>query len=292
MWRITWALFRAMRPKQWVKNSFCLAPLIFAQRALNLEAVEQALYVFVGFSLVASTVYLLNDIVDRERDRVHPVKRDRPIAAGLISVPVAAAAGGLIGIGAFLLGWRQSFAVGAVLTGYFVMNVGYSFWLKRLVLVDLFVIAIGFVLRVYAGAAAIGVAASQWILTCTLFIALLMAACKRRSEVELQGPESETRRVLSHYSLHYLDLVVAVVAGVTILSYALYTMSPLTVSHLGTENLIYTLPFVAFAVLRYVFLVLEKSQGENPFDLIVQDGAMIVNIVGYVVVTLLLLYVQ
>lgn len=285
------SLIRALRPKQWAKNSFCLAPLIFSQRALDIEAVSEASIVFFAFSFLASAVYLVNDIIDRERDRAHPVKKNRPIASGALSVPMAIIASIVLGIGALTLGMRQSVDVLIVLSTYLVINVGYTFWLKHLVLVDLFIISIGFVLRVMAGAAAIGVSPSHWILTCTLFISLLMAACKRRSEVELQGPESGTRKVLSSYSLKYLDLIIAVVAGGTILSYAIYTLSPQTVDHLETSGLIYTLPFVIFGVFRYIYLVLEQASGESPFELLMRDAAMMINIGGYVIVTILVVYI-
>lgn len=285
------SLIRALRPKQWAKNSFCLAPLIFSQRALDVDAVYEASIVFFAFSFLASAVYLVNDIIDRERDRAHPVKKHRPIASGVLGVPIAIVASIVIGLGGLGLAAQQSLTVVGVLGAYLVLNVGYTFWLKHLVLVDLFVISIGFVLRVMAGAAAIGVSSSHWILTCTLFISLLMAACKRRSEVELQGPESGTRKVLSSYSLKYLDLIIGVVAAGTILSYALYTLNPQTVQHLGTSNLIFTLPFVIFGVFRYIYLVLESARGESPFDLLMRDPTMMINIMGYLFVTILVVYV-
>ncbi len=290
MTSVIFSLIKAMRPKQWVKNSFCFAPLVFSRMALDLDAVREAGIVFLAFSLVASTIYLINDIVDRERDRAHPKKKNRPIASGKIGVPIAIVTALFTGVAAIALGFFQNYMVLGVLSTYLVLNFGYSFWLKHLVIVDLFVIAIGFVLRVMAGAAAIGVTPSAWILTCTLFLSLLLAACKRRAEVEAQGPDAGTRKVLSAYSLQYLDLIIAVVAGGTILSYALYTMSPATVGHLGTANLIYTLPFAMFAVFRYMWLVLQKAQGESPFELLLRDATMLINIASYLVVTFVVVY--
>jgi len=288
---MTLQLVRALRPKQWVKNTFCLAPLVFARQALVLEAVIDAMLVLVAFSLLASAVYLVNDVVDREGDRVHPVKRHRPIASGKVSPAAALVAAIVLGGAAIAIGLSQSSVVALVLGCYLVVNVGYTFVLKRLVLVDLFAIAIGFVLRVIAGAEAIEVTASNWILTCTLFISLFMAASKRRSEVEQQGANSGTRQVLSRYSVRYLDLIITMVGAGAILSYALYTMSPGTVEHLGTPNLIYTLPFVIFAVFRYMYLVSEKAKGESPFELLVGDAPMMLNIVGYGLAVLLIVYV-
>jgi 4-hydroxybenzoate polyprenyltransferase len=288
-------LFRALRPKQWAKNSFCLAPLIFARRATEADSVGESAMVFVAFSLLASAVYLINDVIDRDRDRAHPVKSKRPIASGAVGPSLALVAASVLGAGAMAIAWRLSDLHGSwllvgVLAGYLVLNVGYTFWLKHVVLVDLFTIAIGFVLRVEAGAAAIEVTASRWILTCTFFIALLIAACKRRSEVELQGTERGTRAVLTAYSVSYLDTIITVVAAGAILSYALYAMSPTASENLGTAELIYTLPFVIFAIFRYIYLVRERARGENPFELLVGDAPMIVNLGGYTVVTVVLLY--
>lgn len=285
------ALLRALRPKQWVKNSFCLAPLIFSRQALQLDAVREAGWAVLAFTMVASTIYLINDLRDRESDRVHPVKKNRPIASGALGTKTAVAVALLLGLGSLAVSYLQSWQVLAVIGTYLLLNIGYTFGLKRIVLVDIFVIAIGFVLRVMAGAAAIEVEASQWILTCTLFLALLLAACKRRSEVESQGPDAGTRKVLLRYSLKYLDVIIAIVAGGAILSYALYAMSPVTIEHLGTTNLIYTLPFVVFAVFRYIYLVLERTEGESPFELLVRDGTIWFNIVGYLIVTILVVYI-
>lgn len=288
-------LFRALRPKQWAKNSFCLAPLIFARKAMDNDSIAESALVFVAFSILASAVYLINDIFDRERDRAHPVKCKRPIASGAVSPGFAMVVAVLLGAGAMAIAWNhaarhESFLLVGVLGGYLALNLGYTFWLKHVVLVDLFTIAIGFVLRVEAGAVAIDVTASRWILTCTLFIALLMAACKRRSEVELQGPEKGTRAVLNHYSLPYLDTIITVVAAGAMLSYALYTMSPSASENLGTTDLIYTLPFVIFAIFRYIYLVRERAKGENPFEVLVGDAPMIANLGAYTVVTVYLLY--
>jgi 4-hydroxybenzoate polyprenyltransferase len=285
------ALLRALRPKQWAKNSFCLAPLIFSRQALELDSVFETGWVFLSFSMVASTIYLINDLRDRESDRAHPVKKMRPIASGTVGVGTAVVTAIVLGLGALALGFLQSWPVFAVIATYLVLNTSYTFKLKQIVLVDIFIIAIGFVLRVMAGAAAIEVVASQWILTCTLFLALLLAACKRRAEVEAQGASAGTRMVLSRYSTKYLDVIIAIVAGGAILSYALYAMSPATVEHIGTSDLIFTLPFVVFAVFRYIYLVLEQTQGESPFDLLVRDGTIWFNVVGYLVVTFLIVYV-
>lgn len=274
-----------------MKNAFCLAPLIFSRHALEIESVDEAALVVLAFTALASAVYLINDVIDRESDRAHPVKRNRSIASGALGVGPAIGAAVVIGVGGLGVGLSLSSSVLAVLGTYLLLNVGYAFWLKHLALVDIFVVSIGFVLRVMAGAIAIGVTASAWILTCTFFLSLLLATCKRRSEVELQGPDGGTRKVLSSYSTRYLDLIIGVTAAGAILSYALYTLSPSTVENLRTTNLIYTLPFVVFAIFRYIYLVLEKAQGESPFELLVGDASIMASIFGYVIVTVLALYV-
>ncbi len=288
-------LLVAMRPKQWAKNSFCLAPLIFSRQATNNDSIVEAGLVFIAFSLLASAVYLVNDVIDRERDRAHPVKCKRPIASGKVTPTYAlASAVVLVAVPVYIAVdhslRHETMALVWVLGGYLLLNLGYTFWLKHMVLVDLFAIAIGFVLRVEAGAVGIDVSASRWILTCTLFISLLMAAAKRRSEVELQGPEKGTRAVLSDYSLPYLDIIITIVAAGAALSYALYCMSPAVTERLGTTDLIYSLPFVIFAIFRYIYLVRERAKGENPFELLVGDAPTMVNLGAYTVVTIFLVY--
>jgi 4-hydroxybenzoate polyprenyltransferase len=276
------AAISALRPKQWLKNSFVLAPLLFGKAFLNPEKLILALKAFALFSATASAIYLLNDILDIERDRAHPSKRKRPIASGRLPVPVAAVMG--LGLGGAALGYAlvRLPDFGKVLALYAVINVAYSLGLKHVVILDIFAIAIGFVLRVFGGAVAIDVEPSRWLLTCTIFFSLFLAACKRRGEIALVGDSHATRAVLRSYSIGYVDQIISLSVTGTILSYALYTLDPVTIAKLGTRDLIFTLPLVIYGVLRYLHIVQHHGQGESPTEALLQDRMILLTGAIYV----------
>ena len=262
---------RALRPQQWSKNVFVLAALVFAlgdkTSVLSAAATARSVAAFFAFSLVASSIYLLNDIFDVERDRKHPEKKKRPIAAGEIAIPSAYGLALIclltgLGLGFFLAGGVSTVLV---LGGYTVMNLAYSSWLKHVVLVDAFCIATGFQLRLVTGGLAAGVEISHWAFLCTLFLALFLALSKRRAEMVRVGEGSaETRSSLSAYSAPFLDQIVAVLAACTIIAYTMYTVDPANAEKFGTDHkLIWTVPFVVFGLGRYMALTQEGS-GENP----------------------------
>jgi 4-hydroxybenzoate polyprenyltransferase len=227
--------------------------------------------------------------MDRERDRAHPSKRNRPIASGRLPIPVAVGAALLLGGAALGYGaWRlPDFAL--VLVAYASINIGYSLGLKHVVILDIFAIAIGFVLRVSGGAIAISVEASRWLLTCTIFISLFLAACKRRGEMTLVGETSATRTVLASYSIGFIDQIINLSATATILTYALYALDPLTVQKVGTPDLVYTLPFVIYGVLRYMHIVQHKGGGGSPTEALLRDRTILVTVAGYVALVVWLL---
>lgn len=272
-------LLRSLRPAQWAKNSFVLAPLVFAGRLDEPEAVGRVLLAFAAFCAAASAVYLLNDIKDREEDRRHPLKRLRPIASGKLPLPVAwgalvvLAAGGLAG--ALFLGAGFTF----VLALYLVLNLLYTFRFKHVVILDVMCISLGFVLRVEAGAQAIDVAVSSWLLLCTTFLALFLAFSKRRHEITLlAGAAAEQRKVLDHYSPAFLDQMINVVTASAVVSYALYAAAPETVAKFGTPNLIYTVPMVLFGIFRYLYLMYQRPGEKNPTEAILTDVPFLLNI--------------
>jgi 4-hydroxybenzoate polyprenyltransferase len=289
-----WALLQAMRPHQWVKNLLVLAPLVFTHEAGVGAAPARAVLALVAFCLASSSVYILNDVVDREADRRHPKKQRRPIASGRLPVGIAvlALAGMLAAAG--LLGWylaRQPAGppddggvrpgVGPVpfwgwLAAYLGLNLAYSFWLKQIVIVDALCIALGFQLRVLAGAAAIATPASSWILLCTFFFALFLAFCKRREEVVKHG-DAGTRRSLQDYDAHFLDQMINPLAAMSILAYALYTVDERTVSYHGTTGLALTVPFVVFGVFRYLYLVHRRGQGDDPARVLFTDRQLVLS---------------
>lgn len=283
------ALVRAMRPKQWLKNSFVLAPLLFGKQFLKTDQVLRTLEAFGLFCALASAVYLVNDIVDREKDAAHPVKKARPIASGELSVSVAMMAAGALAGGALAVAFLRLPWLGVVLAIYGVVNVAYSFGLKNVVILDIFAIAIGFVLRVLGGAAAIHVEASRWLLTCTIFLSLFLAACKRRSEIARLGDDGATRDVLRAYSIGFVDQIIMVAMAGTILTYALYTLDPVTIAKLGTRDLVFTLPFVMYGMFRYLHVVRDSAEGESPTELLLKDRWVQLAVIGYVATIVFLL---
>jgi 4-hydroxybenzoate polyprenyltransferase len=289
------AAVQALRPHQWVKNLLVFAPLLFTERLYEPVAWRQAMLAFLTFCLAASSIYLLNDLVDREEDRRHPKKRLRPIAAGrlpvgaagalLVSLPLTAA--GL----SLLVGAPVDYPFGLWPLAYLALNLLYSFYWKRVVVVDCMCIAIGFQLRVHAGAAAIGVETSHWILLCTFFFALFLAFCKRYEEVGRQTEtDGHTRATMRDYSLPFLGVMIGPLAALSILSYALYTVSRETFERHGTYALMYTVPVVTYGVFRYLFLVYRKSEGGDPARLLFRDPPLIVSGLVYVGLVLVVLH--
>jgi 4-hydroxybenzoate polyprenyltransferase len=275
-------VLRAMRPKQFIKNGIVFTALVFSVRQAWRPAYPdtwfplllRATVACIAFCAVAAAEYLINDIRDREADRAHPRKRFRPIASGELSVPVAQTAAVLLFIGGFAAGMALGWRFALVLGGYAALMLAYSYVLKTLVLVDVLVIAVGFVLRAIAGALAIGVPISPWLYLCTLLGALFLAVNKRRHElVLLQGGAASHRPILEEYSTQLLDQLSAMVTAATLIAYSLYTFS--------AENLpknhvmMVTIPFVIYGLFRYLFLVYQKDEGGSPDELVVRDRPLV-----------------
>jgi 4-hydroxybenzoate polyprenyltransferase len=272
-------LLQSLRPAQWAKNVFVLAPLVFSGQLLNTGVTVRALLAVAAFCSAASAVYLVNDLRDREEDRRHPLKRLRPIAAGTLPIPaaigavvlLAAAAAGL----AFWLG--RPFAL--VLGAYLGLNLLYTFWFKHMVILDVMSISLGFVLRVEAGAVVTGVEVSRWLLLCTIFLALFLAFSKRRHEITLlAGQASGQRPVLDHYSPAFLDQMINVVTASSVVSYALYSVSPETVEKYHTQDLVWTIPLVLYGIFRYLYLMYQRPGERNPTEAILRDAPFLINI--------------
>jgi 4-hydroxybenzoate polyprenyltransferase len=264
--------------------------LVFGQKLLT-PAVWTAGAAFLIFCGLSGAVYLLNDVADRRQDRLHPDKRHRPVAAGRLSVPAAVvAAVVLIAAGLIASVWLSPrFALAAV--AYVVLLSAYSAWLKHLVIVDVLVVAIGFVLRAVAGALAVQVAISGWLLICTILLALFLALGKRRHEVlTLEAEATRHRAILAEYSAGLLDQMIAVVTASTVTAYALYTMSPETVAKFHTALLPATLPFVLYGVFRYLYLLYQRQLGGNPSDLVLHDRALLINTLLWMISVLMIIY--
>jgi 4-hydroxybenzoate polyprenyltransferase len=279
-------VLRALRPKQWTKNAIVLAPLVFAMgdpsQHLPADATPRALAATLLFCIVSSAIYILNDLRDIELDRAHPVKRQRPFASGALSPRT----GWLLMTGLLAAGVGASFlldrAFAWVICGYVALQALYTFGLKRLALVDIVIIATGFVLRALAGGVVIHVLVSPWLLVCTMLLALFLALCKRRHElVTLQGGEGQTRPSLRAYDQRLLDALVPSVAVVTLLAYSLYTQWPDTVAKFGSRALGFTIPFVLFGLARYLHLVYRREQGGRPEQTLLTDVPLLLNIALY-----------
>lgn len=285
------SLFLALRPAQWTKNLIVFAALIFGQRLFDAGSVLRASVAFAAFCALSGVVYLLNDIVDREADRRHPLKRHRPIAAGHLPIRVAVASGGL------LLAMALAAAVWlgpAFLThalAYVALQVAYTLGFKRQVILDVLSIALGFVIRASAGGFAIGVPVSQWLLVCTILLALFLALAKRRHEITLLGEDAARHRaILGEYTPYLVDQMIAVVTASTLMGYAFYTVSSDTVERFGTRWLGLTLPFPLYGIFRYLYLVHRRSQGGSPTELLLADKPLLLCVALWGAITIALIY--
>lgn len=285
------ALIRCMRPWQWTKNLLVFAALIFAGMMTERWAVLTAVEAFALFCMVSSSVYLINDIRDAEEDRNHPEKCTRPIASGDLSPTTAGVAAAVL----VVVGIGGSFAInvglGSTTSGYFGLQMLYQFVLKEKVILDVFAIAGGFVLRAVAGAEAIEVVISPWLLICTLLLALFLGLGKRRGEILLldEGARSH-RSTLGKYSVEMLDQLIAVVAAATLMSYCLYTISERTVQQMGDTRLMYTIPFVIYGLFRYFYLMHRQGAGGAPERTLLTDRPLLANVAVYALTAALLIY--
>ena len=280
-----------MRPVQWVKNVFVLAPIVFAEQLDESAVLERAVLAVVAFCLAASAIYLFNDLRDREEDRRHPLKRHRPIAAGTLPVPAAIAAAVGLAAGALALAFYFGVVFSLLLGVYLAVNLLYSSGLKQIVILDVMAVASGYVIRVLAGAEAIDVEVSRWLLLCTIFLALFLIISKRRHELVLLADEaSEHRAVLDQYNPAFLDQMINVVTASTVVSYALYAVDADTVRRFGSDRLVYTVPLVLFGVFRYLFLIYQRQEKRNPTEAVLRDLPSVVNVMLWGLLVLWIVY--
>ncbi len=285
------AIFELIRVRQWVKNLFVFAPLVFSLQLFNAASFLQAVTAFFAFCLVSGSLYAMNDIIDLERDKYHPRKKYRPLPAGNLTVPESAVIGALcMGLG-FFLAFTLEILVAVILGVYLVMNVFYSLWGKNIIVFDTMMIALGFVLRVLAGAYAIAVRPSSWLLVATFFLALLLGLGKRYNELRvLEEDSANHRQVLEEYSEPFLKQLFAVASSATIVAYALYTMDDEVIAAFQTENLVFTLPFVVFGIFRYLYLVYRHEMGGDPTEMVYKDRAMLLTVVLWGISVIALIY--
>ncbi|MHB1049799.1 MAG: decaprenyl-phosphate phosphoribosyltransferase [Bacteroidota bacterium] len=286
------ATIKLMRPLQWLKNGFVFTPLIFSKHLLHADYAVSAVLAFFAFCFASSAVYILNDILDKESDTLHPIKKKRPIASGELSVRFALTIAFIVCIIAIAFSSYLPSGFSWILLLYVAIQVAYSFRLKKVVILDIFVIAAGFMLRVFAGALAIQVSISHWIVITTLFLSLFLAISKRRSELVMitkQNIESP-RRVLKEYSIPFLDALLIISTTGMVLSYSLYTMAEKTIVVFGSEYLIFTTVFVLFGIFRYLFLVFVREEGENPALILVKDAPMALNMSLWLITCIAIIY--
>jgi 4-hydroxybenzoate polyprenyltransferase len=269
----------SLRPHQWTKNLVVFAALGLSKHLFEPGPLVRSLAAFALFCGLSGAVYLINDVADIERDRLHPRKRLRPIASGALSIPSALGWAGVLGLACLAASFLLSAPFGACTLAYLVLNLAYSFQLKEVVIVDVLSVSAGFVLRAVAGALVIPVQISVWLLICTIFLALFLGLCKRRAELTaLSEDAANHRKSLAEYSPYLLDQMISVVAAASVISYALYTTAEETRQKFSTDALPATLPFVLYGVFRYLYLVHRKDQGGSPTDVLLTDRPLLVDV--------------
>jgi 4-hydroxybenzoate polyprenyltransferase len=280
-----------MRPRQWFKNVFLFVGLVFSQNLFQIALFIKVCGGFLIFCLAASSIYVFNDIHDRETDRRHPEKYRRPLAQGSLLVSEAYMVSMVLAATALILAFMMDRTFLVILLAYFVLNLAYSLKIKQVVILDIMFIASGFVLRILAGTTLAGVNPSDWLVICTITLSLFLGFSKRRNELVLMGENAGTqRKVLKEYSIHFLDQMISMVTACTVMSYILYTVSPETVARFGTKNLIFSIPFALFGVFRYLYLIYLKKKMGDPIDLILKDFPFLLNILLWISAVMIIIY--
>jgi len=281
---------KLIRIKHWIKNGFVFVPILFSKNLFDPNNFFQVVFAFIVFGFASSIVYVFNDIADVEADRKHSVKKHRPIASGKISKKNAWIVITVLVI--IIVFSIQYFSIGfdIVVLSYITLNIFYSLYFKKIVIVDLFSIAAGFMLRVIAGAYAINVEVSSWLILTTLFVSLFLAIIKRRSELTAQSNDLKTRTVLENYSTTFIDQISSITAAGVIICYALYSVSSKVLNNFHSDYFVYTTIFVIYGIFRYLFLAVHKDKGEDASEIILKDYPTMINIVLYFITVILIIY--
>jgi 4-hydroxybenzoate polyprenyltransferase len=284
-------VWRLLRPTQWSKNTVLFAALIFSKHLFDLHALMLVAAGFVTFCLTASGTYVMNDIRDCERDRRHPLKSLRPLPAGRVGLRTAIA----LAVVLMTVGLASAFGLGlgfgVLVALYLLFQVAYTYWLKDVVILDVFVLASGFVIRAVAGGVVINVPVSPWLIICTFLLMSFLGFSKRRHElVLLEARATDHRASLREYSPYFLDQMISVVTGSTVVAYAIYTASPEVIRKMGTDKLYLTIPFVLYGIFRYLYLVHQREEGGNPTQLLLSDRPLLVCLFLWVLTATLLIY--
>ncbi|PYQ04213.1 MAG: decaprenyl-phosphate phosphoribosyltransferase [Acidobacteria bacterium] len=285
------AILVSLRPHQWTKNLVVFAALAFSKHLFERGPLLRSLLAFALFCVLSGAVYLLNDVADVERDRRHPTKSRRPIASGQLAVRTAVMIA--IGLGLAALGgsWLLGPAFLASAACYLALNLLYSFRLKEVVIVDVLSVSLGFVIRAVAGGTAIGVAISDWLLICTVLLALFLSLSKRRHELtSLSGTAAGHRAILAEYSPYLLDQMIGVVTASCLMAYAFYTTAEETRQKFQTDRLAWTIPFVLYGIFRYLYLVHQKEKGGSPTDVLLTDRPLLLDVALWAVAVVFIVY--
>ncbi len=285
------ALLKAMRPQQWTKNVLLFPALLFSQNLFHWRETVLVCAACAVFCLLSSGVYLLNDLLDIENDRAHPLKRHRPLASGALPIPVGMAACAFLSVSALAAAFWLSTPFAWTAVAYFLLQVAYTVRLKHVVILDVGCIAAGFVLRAIAGGQVIAVTISSWLLICAMLLSLFLALGKRRHELLLlEDGATAHRRILGEYTLDLLDQMISIVTAATVVCYTFYTVAPETVAKFGTTRLVFTVPFVLYGIFRYLYLIHRRQMGGSPEKALLNDGASLVNLVLYGLAVVAILY--
>lgn len=286
-------LIRSLRPEQWIKNVIVFGALVFSKHFFDVPMIEKTFVMFALFCMVSSSIYLFNDVIDYEKDRVHPRKSKRPIASGIVPRKHALVLAAILIVVALVITWLvMNRLTLVILVSYAVLNVLYSLVLKHIVILDVMTIAGGFVLRAVGGGIAISVPISSWLVVCTILLALFLGFGKRRHELSsLEGMAVEHRRILEHYSTYFLDQMISVVTASTVVAYTFYTLSPEVEEKLGVAHLEISVPFVLYGIFRYLYLIHKKEEGGSPSRLMLTDFPLLINVLLWFATVMILMAV-
>ncbi|UCF06634.1 MAG: decaprenyl-phosphate phosphoribosyltransferase [bacterium] len=292
--RRIWYIIVSMRPQQWTKNFVLFAGVVFSENFLNAPLIRRSVAGFFLFCIFSGAVYVLNDLFDRTRDREHPSKRNRPIAAGQIPVAPATAVVVLLFCVAFTISYFYGLGFFLLTVAFVVLNIAYSLFLRGVVILDVITISFSFLIRAAAGVAILkpkapDVELSPWLLICTLFLSLFLGFCKRRNEICALERAGSHRNSLREYSVRFLDQLVGLSAATALISYSIYTVWPNTVEKFGTRNLVYTIPFVVFGIMRYLYLVYSRNEGGDPSGVLLMEKAILIDVFLWAVATVMIL---
>jgi len=284
---------KLLRPKDWAKNLFLFVPLFFGREIFNLGKLFHVGLGFIAFSCIASSIYIINDYRDREDDRKHPVKRNRPLASGAVAPSTALVICGALLVGGFALGWwiRDKFFV--VLAVYFLINLAYSLGLKAISILDIIILAAGFVLRIKGGSVISFVPLSEWIIIMVFLLAVFMAIGKRRDDVLLKlSSGTDMRKSIKGYNLEFLNILLAVICAVIVVAYLMYTMSPITIANTGSSRLYYTCIFVLAGIMRYLQIIYISTDSGSPTKILYKDRFIQITLILWGISYVLLLYIK